>query len=303
MVAIGSDADGGAWCPDQPSPYGPDDTIGAASEIRPEKVLEAARLVREGRRYDLSQVLDDSSPTQMWRFWKHTLVVDRVLPGRALGTNAQSFVEETVSGALHSGTHLDGLGHVGIGAYTYNGIRFADIVNANGIARLGIENVPPFFTRGVLLDVAADRGVERLEAGASIGGRDLERVANRANLRVGAGDVVIVHTGWGSLWSSEPERYGASEPGLDLSGATWLTDRRVAAIGSDNWAVEQVPSARDGEMFPVHQHCLTLRGCYLLENVRTAELASEGIDEFCCVILPNRLRGASASMVSPLAVV
>jgi kynurenine formamidase len=56
-------------------------------------------------------------------------------------------------------------------------------------------------------------------------------------------------------------------------------------------------------LFPVHQHCLTRYGCYLLENVRTEELARDGVHEFCCVIAPLRLRGASASMVNPVAVV
>jgi kynurenine formamidase len=285
------------------SPYGPADTIGAANEIGAAQVLQAAALIRTGRRYDLSQVLDDQSPAQMWRFWKHTLVLDRVIPGRALGTNQQSFLEETVAGALHSGTHLDGLGHIGIGPLTYNGIRYSDIVTPSGITRLGIEGVPPLFGRGVLLDVARCRGVQLLGSDDAIGAADLEKAAELAGITIRPGDMVLLHTGWGALWDADPGRYKASEPGLDVSGAAWLTDRRVTVIGADNWAVERVSASPESEMFPVHQHCLTRHGCYLLENVRTNELAADSISEFCCVILPNRLKGASASMVAPLAVI
>src|SRR4051794_23680166 len=109
-----------------PRRYGDADLIGAANEITPERVVAAAGLVRQGRRYALGQVLTSSSPAQMWRFWKHSLLTDRVLPGRAFGTNQQTFVEESVSGALHSGTHLDGLGHIGIGEFAYGGRRWAD---------------------------------------------------------------------------------------------------------------------------------------------------------------------------------
>jgi kynurenine formamidase len=67
--------------------------------------------------------------------------------------------------------------------------------------------------------------------------------------------------------------------------------------------VEQVTAQPGNELFPVHQHCITRCGCYLLENVRTHDLARDGVHEFCCVVLPNRLKGASASMVSPLGLV
>lgn len=282
-----------------PLRYGVDDTLGAANEITEDKVRQAAALVRQGRRYSLGQVLDDSAPTQMWRYWKHSLLVDRVIPGRFLGPNRQSFVEEAVAGALHSGTHLDALGHVGIGEKAYNGVDYADLVGPNGLRRLGIEGVPPLFTRGVLLDVAAARGTDLLDAPSVIGPDDLERAQDLCGVEVGPGDAVLIHTGWGALWEMDGARYAAGEPGIDMKAARWLTDRRVAVIGSDNWAIEAVPSPPD--LFPVHQHLITLYGIYLLENARTCELARDGVRVFCFVALPARLRGASASPVAPAA--
>ena len=286
-----------------PQRYGPDDRLGAMNEITPDKVLAAARLVRHGRRYQLGRVLDDASPAQMWRYWKHSLLVDRLVPERFLGRNRQSFLEESVSGALHSGTHLDSLGHIGIGPHTYNGYRYSDIVSASGLTMLGIDEVPPVFTRGVLLDVAAYKGVAQLPDTYAISAADLDGAAGRQQVEVQAGDVLLVHTGWGGLWGVDNARYRETEPGLGLEAAAWCTDRRAAVVGADNWAVEVVPGESADLLFPVHQHCISLYGCYLLENVDTSELARDGVHEFCCVILPARLKGASASIVAPVAVV
>lgn len=288
---------------DFPRRYGPDDTLGALNEVSQAKVKEAASLVREGRRYQLGQVLEESSPTQMSRYWKHSLGLDRVIPGRYLGANSQSYVEETVAGALHSGTHLDGLGHVGIGPYAYNGTQYMDIVTSQGLTQLGVEGVPPIFTRGVLLDVARIRDTSMLDDTYIITDADLEAAAASQGIAVRPGDAVLIHTGWGSLWMVDNERYKSTEPGLGLAAARWCTDRRACLIGVDNWAVEAVPSGSEEILFPVHQHCITLYGCYLLENVKTGELARDRIDEFCFVVLPVRLKGGSASPVAPLAVV
>lgn len=286
-----------------PQRYGADDTLGAVNEITPEKVREAVALVKEGRTFGLAQILDEHSPAQMWRYWKHSLLLDRVLPGRWFGSNDQSFLEESVAGALHSGTHLDGLAHIGIGEHTYNGHRYVDVVDAKGLTKLGMEHVPPIVTRGVLLDVAAVEGVAMLDDRQTITPDQLERAAAAQGIEPTAGDVLLIHTGWSALWGEDDERYKATEPGIGLAAARWCTDRRVAVIGADNWAVEVVPGERDDLAFPVHQHCIAQYGCYLLENVVTAELAREGIREFLCAILPARLRGASASIVTPVAVI
>jgi kynurenine formamidase len=286
-----------------PRRYGPDDTIGALNEIGPESVRAAAGLVRQGRRYQLAQILGADSPAQMWRYWKHSLLLDRVLPGRFVGANRQSFLEESVAGALHSGTHLDGLAHIGIGEHTYNGHRYDEIVDASGLTKLGIEQVPPIVTRGVLLDVARAAGVGMLGDTEVVTADLLESAARAVQVEVRPGDVLLLHTGWSSLWGADDERYKSTEPGIGLGAARWCTDRRVSVIGADNWAVEVVPGERSDLSFPVHQHCIAQYGVYLLENVRTEELVRDGVSEFMCAILPARLRGASASIVSPVAVI
>ena len=49
----------------------------------------------------------------------------------------------------------------------YNGITSQEINQANGLAKLGVEKVKPFFTRAHLVDVMASRGA-MWEAGQEI---------------------------------------------------------------------------------------------------------------------------------------
>ena len=294
------------WNPadiDFPRRYGADDTIGALNEINDDTVRAAVALVKTGRRYQLAQILDSESPAQMWRYWKHSLLLDRVIPGRFVGANRQSFLEESVAGALHSGTHLDGLAHIGIGEHTYNGHRYDEIVDAAGLTKLGMEDVPPIVARGVLLDVTRIAGVEMLGDTEVVTPDMLDAATQAQGVDVRPGDVLVIHTGWSALWGVDDDRYKRSEPGIGLAAARWCTDRRVAVVGADNWAVEVVPGESPELSFPVHQHCIAQYGVYLLENVRSQELVRDGVSEFFCAILPARLRGASASIVSPVAVV
>ncbi len=45
-----------------PSAYGPEDQIGMLNEISAADIVQAARLVRQGRIFDLSHTLDENVP-------------------------------------------------------------------------------------------------------------------------------------------------------------------------------------------------------------------------------------------------
>jgi len=53
-----------------------------------------------------------------------------------------------------------------------------------------LENVGALMTRGVMIDVAALKGVDMLSDKYEITVQDLQQ----------PGDAVIIHTGWGKLW-------------------------------------------------------------------------------------------------------
>ena len=201
---------------------------------------------------------------------------------------------------------LDGLGHVGVRMngedYFYNGNKLSEFGDPYGLKKLGVENVGVFFTRGILLDVCALRGNDRLPAGYVISPDELESCLDKAKLKIRSGDVVLIRTGHGKLWMKDNDAYGAGEPGIGLAAAKFLTDRKVSMIGADTWAIEAVPHERDDLSFPVHQWDLTKNGVYHIENIDLEEMAADKAYEFCFVFSPLRLKGATGSPGNPIAI-
>ena len=118
------------------------------------------------------------------------------------------------------------------------------------------------------------------------------------------GDIVLINTGWGRFFMTDNARYIDGEPGINLAGARWLTERMVTAIGTDTMAVEVLPGEHEPEvMLPVHQHCLVEAGVYLIENLLLAPLVEARVVEFCFVLLPVKFRGATGSPARPIAMV
>jgi kynurenine formamidase len=293
-----------------PSRYGADDQAGALNEITPAGVASAAGLVRHGRVYDLSHVLDERVPAFPGRSFRQYLTtsahqLNRRMPGgmEGLGRNGVNWVVEQVTATSQLGTHIDGLNHLQIGDRTYNGHRLEDLVEEYGTNRLGIETMPQVVTRGLLVDAAAVRGVARLEAGDVVTPEDAEAALGRAGLAVRAGDAVIVHTGWGRAFAVENDRYLAGEPGPGLAFAEWLVEHRVAVTGCDTWSYGPVPAEDPDEPFVVPQTLNVKHGVVVLENLNLARLAEDGVAEFMLVVSHPRLRGATGAWVAPLAVV
>src|SRR5207253_2136386 len=165
-----------------PSRYGPDDEAGALNEITPAKVLEAVRLVRQGRVYDLAHVLHQDIPAFPGRTFRQYLTtnyhqINRRHPDAGpagLGHNSVNWIVEQVTATQQMGTHMDGLNHLQAGDRTYNGFLLADIIEDHGTNRLGIDTLPQVVTRGLLLDVAAVRGGDLLPPGEVITVTDAE---------------------------------------------------------------------------------------------------------------------------------
>ena len=65
-----------------PSPFGPGDQIGRLNLISPLKVVEVARLVRQGKVYDLGHVLDEKIPAFPGRSFQQKLVTSAHLLNR-----------------------------------------------------------------------------------------------------------------------------------------------------------------------------------------------------------------------------
>jgi kynurenine formamidase len=282
-----------------PSPWGPADQRGAANRVTSEKVLEAKSLITRGTVYQLGHVYESAMPLFGTRHF--SLRIPQTYG--PLGTNRTTYHDEVVSAEIGQvGTQFDGLGHIGVGDLFYNGNDRADFSKPDGLTKLGVENVGPLVTRGVLVDVAAFKGVARLDGGYEITLSDLRGALERQRAEIRSGDVVIVHTGWGSLWNVDNAAFGASAPGVGLAAAEWLVEREVVLVGSDTWATEVVPNPNPELAFPVHQLLLPRNGIYIFENLLTEELARDRVYEFAFFFAPLRLKGATGSPANPLAI-
>src|SRR5919108_832955 len=167
--AVTQDAVSGWW----PSRYGAEDEAGALNEITPGKVLEAVGLVRQGLVYDLAHVLHQDIPAFPGRTFRQYLTtnyhhINRRRPdagAAGLGRNNVNWIVEQITATQQMGTHMDGLNHLQAGDRTYNGWTLAEIAEDYGTNRLGIDTLPQVVTRGLLLDIAAARGLDRLGPG------------------------------------------------------------------------------------------------------------------------------------------
>jgi kynurenine formamidase len=200
----------------------------------------------------------------------------------------------------HSGTHIDALSHQAENLTLHGGVHVDDGVQTSaGFRQLGVETMAPLVGRGVLLDVAGDR---RLDPDYAISPADLDRAATRAGVEVHKDDVVLVRTGFGTLWS-KPEEY-LHAAGVSAAGSRWLVERRVKAVGADNMAFDVMGPA-DPELkvtLPGHILLLVRAGIPIIENLNLEELASAKVYEFLFVCLPLKMRGATGSPVRPIAI-
>lgn len=285
-----------------PSEYGAHDTLGAANRLSPAHVRGAARLVTRGAVYALGMRIDSSVSNRAFRKYGVTVVQPGGGDGRGAGSNHLTVNDDVVTAWQGIGTQIDGLAHAGIGNVYYNGAKAADFVGVDGVRKFGIADVPPLVSRGVVLDIAGLKGVASLPAGAAIGRADIEAAAERQEVDIGAGDIVLLHTGWMDAEHARGPDAPTRSPGLGLEGARYLADLGVVAVGSDTFAVEVWPAEDPTQWAPVHQELLAKRGVYLLENVVTRELVRDRAWEFLFVLGQPRLVGAVQAIVNPIAI-
>lgn len=288
-----------------PSEWGAGDQRGAANRITPERVRDAARLIREGRVFSLGRLYEHGMPLPGKRHF--SLTIPGSPTGGPDGKNQGVYHDDLFSGEIGQvGTQLDGLGHVGVRVggedLFYNGFKRSEFGTAYGLTKLGIENVGVFFVRGVLADVAGYRGVDRLKPGEVITAADLEGTLKRQGLSVGEGDALLIRTGHGQLWMQDNAAFAAGEPGFGMEAGRWLCDRKIVLVGTDTWASEVVPPENPDRPFPVHQLLLVRHGLYNLENLDLEELAQAKCYEFAFLFAPLRLKGATGSPGNPVAV-
>ena len=292
------------------SRWGDGDQTGAAGHLLDQTTtLSALRKIQSGEIIDLSHTIEMGAP------FMPPNQTPYIISSSATAKNSMKIREklgaknkvganlERIEMTTHVGTHIDSLGHFSIGEHLYGGHSIDESVGDWGLLQLGIENIPPIITRGLCLDLSKLDGGNCLEAGRPITSDDLERACDSQNLHPEKGDVVFINTGWGKYFMNDNAKYISGEPGLNEEAAKWLTKNDVVAIGADNMAVEVLPGTNHPDiMMPVHQHCLAEAGVHLIENLALSEISARAISEFCLIMLPVKLKGASGCTIRPVAV-
>ena len=221
--------------------------------------------------------------------------------GDYMGEAGNSSASDALALGSHVGTHIDALCHFSCGGKLHGGDEAAAAQSArDGLKRHAIDGVAPIFRRGVLLDIAGMEGGAPLAEDFEVTPEHLERAAAAERVEIGAGDIVLLRTGWARYF--EDARKFIAEvhgPGPARAGAEWLSARGIFAAGSDTVAFEKVPDPN----MPVHVHLLVERGIHIIECLNLEELAAARLYEFLFVALPLKIRGATASPIRPVAVV
>jgi kynurenine formamidase len=308
----------GPWWP---STFGPKDQAGAANYITPEKVVKAVKLVKTGQIYELGHIYEGSMP----QFGSRPYYIDVPPAGRPRQEGAGSVHEDYFNGSIGPmGTQWDALGHMGAAVKMadgslqyvyYNGFTEDELTGTNrglgGLEALGVENVKPIITRGILIDVAGYKGVPVLDSRYEVTVADVRGALAKEKISeqsIEPGDAILFNYGWAVNWTNVSKyndgRFGVGEnkgsPGIGVEVARWLVERKAAMVGADSCCVMVNPAPNPGSG-NVH-HELLFHGTFLLENMDLRELARDQVYEFLYINTTERIKGATGSPVRPIAV-
>ena len=296
--------------------WGPDDEIGTLNLITDEVVLRAAACVKTGKRFSLAIPLSEDGP-----------MLGNIPPGRknpeqhrfelhdpftkdpdSVRVNTNSYTLN-----LQSATHWDSLSHVEYAGRLYNGFP-ASSIDERGASKLGIEKISSLVTRGVLLDVARVKSVDRLPGGTLITPEDLDAAEKLSGVTVSSGDAILIRTGamrW--LKEGDKEAYAGIVQGIAGPGiacAAWFRERDISAVATDNAGFEVWPRERKDLLHvlghPLHLLCLVEMGLTQGQNFDLEALAedctTDGVYEFLLSASPEPFARGLGGPVNPIAI-
>jgi kynurenine formamidase len=293
--------------------WGANDERGTLNFITPERVLAALRLPRHGRVISCALPFDRNGPQTGGGSRHnpiHTMLVDGsdALSGAQQHPGGFCYADDSITMPLQCCTQWDSLAHVFYDGRMYND-RDVALVSSAGARANSIDRIcDGVVGRGVLLDLPRHRRVDWLDDGEAIAPEELDACAEAQGITVEPGDVVLVRTGKlarhraAGSWQG----YIGPTPGLSLRAARWIFEREVAAVASDTFCVEVVPSETPDCLMPLHMVSLRNTGLLLGEMFALDELAAacaeDGEHAFLFAAPPLPITGAVGSPVNPLAI-
>ncbi|MFI5807221.1 cyclase family protein [Streptomyces sp. NPDC051561] len=288
--------------------WGAEDEIGTLNLITDEAVRAAAGTVRSGRRIPLALPLhQDGVQTGMIPGRVNPLHSMVQINQELFGPGTVATSDDAVTMGLQAGTHWDALTHASHSGRIYNGRPADTITPHTRSAFSGIDKARHVVSRGVLLDVARARGVERLAGDHAVTPEDLDAAEELAGLKVGAGDIVLVRTGQIQVYlGGDKHGYGYPSPGLSIRTPEWFHARDVAAVANDTLTFEIFPPEIENLWLPVHALDLVEMGMLQGQNWNLEELSEACAQErrygFLLSAMPEPFVGGTGTPVAPVAI-
>ncbi len=229
---------------------------------------------------DLTHPLDDQSP-----YWPEGQAASPFHASVAATFEKDGYFARLITMPEHFGTHMDAPAHFDPKGMTVDQIP-----------------VEEFLSEAMVVNVSGRWKTDPDYRDYRVTVADLDEWT-KVHGAMPRGCVVLLRTGWGSLWPSQkdymnPDSAGVLHfPGLSLEAAKWLLERvHPVAIGIDSPSVDYGPSKN----FEVH-HLTMGAGLYHLENlIHLGALPPRGA---YVIALPMKLAGGSGSPARVLALV
>lgn len=289
--------------------WGDDDERGTANLIDAAAAQRGAAAVRTGETIGLTMPLGPRSPQEGGAPGRFN-PVHRMLSVNLSYTGDQAdacFNDDAVDLPLSAATHIDSIAHVSYGGQLYNGFAAEVVTEADGATRCGADKIGPVVTRGVLLDVARAKGVERLDPGYAITALDLDLALDRASVELASGDALLVRTGHMQHWyAGDIQAYNHDCPGLSVDTVEWVWQRDIAVVVDDTYVFEVWPPQDWSMMMVVHMLHLRDMGQLQGQNfdleALAAACAADGQYDFLFTATPEPFTGACSAPVAAVAV-
>jgi kynurenine formamidase len=302
--------------------WGPDDERGTLNHVTPETRLAALASARTGQAVSLSRPVPtwtgpgNIQPAQHFTKVLHGGVQNTSHDGPPPGGAAIDYYGMQYHGVTT--THLDALCHGWDRDGLYNGRDPDEVLSTNGASFAGVDALADgIFTRGILLDVPAHRGVEYVTQDEPVHGSELEEIVRASGTTLRPGDALCVYSGRERWQDANPDKpYGRSpvvtepgkgsmhyeKPGLHASCLPFLRDSDASVLVWDMLDVTPYPYDVAFTVHgAIHAYGLLLIDNALLEPVALACREQSRVD-FLFTVAPLVVNGGTGSPVNPIAV-
>jgi kynurenine formamidase len=291
--------------------WGVEDQRGTVNHIGPEALKAAAAAVQSGKLFSLGINFDKNGPQVGPERFNPMLYMTHLFSIINPAFPSARHTDDIIVMPSQCATQWDALGHIHYDGLLYNGCKACDTLSPKGAARLGIQNLaqPGIMSRGILLDIARLKKVERLPLDYAISVDDLNEACATQGVKPQTGDIVLIRTGHIQYFTIDKDRatFNGWQSGITHHSAEWAHDHSLAAICADNVAVELMSPEVFALEMPMPFHMLAIRdmGMPLGEifnlEALAADCAADGRYAFMLAAPPLAVTNAVGSPVNPLA--